>query len=476
MVKGNGFYRDRLVRLLGWSGAAAIAACVCCGIAGAQTWTDQWTDKGALRLQLGAAATTTDAIQKPPRFVYETPGRPKVGEAVVQWTDQALVLTGKCSAALATASDGSVPELAALKSGPYGLGMGLTSIGVNNGPKGVDCYRISQIGPEWVQFELGSHLKTLGARSFYRVSLDIEVKQNAKFKLEVLRGTATQSTWYLESGSSIGTTTAEHVFPCKAKADSGPDSGALDNCRWNVDELGDGFRLTALVGEGSLEGGGDFGAEAYFYNTVLYLTDAEVGVLGCLRPSGADAKTTTSTIGDGVNTAQCAVTRVDPTGYGGSCQTNIGYLFRTVSTGVGGCELAKSEGEQVAAVLDVFFPPEPRAELNSTDLTEIKFPVPGSSPETYVSFPIPRCRGTLKEDANGNPTIEEVLNLPTPHWDPLDPTKSIDVIPGGKIEWACVLEQEEDYWDKSTAGAEQMRVRQKILFWGDPIIIRQAGQ
>jgi hypothetical protein len=150
----------------------------------------------------------------------------------------------------------------------------------------VACYRITANLGESVTFGLGS---AIDASAFYRLELDFEVKQNAAFLLEIIIGGTVTDQFYLRSGLSIqageGSTSPgspDHIFNCVAQSDSGPDAGARDNCRWMVDALGQQFRLIPLVGEGSLEGGGDFGtgAAAYNNNSLIYLTQAAIGALG----------------------------------------------------------------------------------------------------------------------------------------------------------------------------------------------------
>ena len=165
-------------------------------------------DMGALRLQLGETAYGTDLEEHapvPPRFVYETKGKPD-RTSFSQGPEQEFVLRGKCGGALDGSS--SAAKLATMISGPGGLGFGPDSIGVQDGPQGVACYRISAGKYEWVRFDIGSDLKGLGARSFYRIELDIEVKKNARFELQVLRAGKPSSTWVLESGSTISAGTS----------------------------------------------------------------------------------------------------------------------------------------------------------------------------------------------------------------------------------------------------------------------------
>jgi len=161
-------------------------------------------------------------------------------------------------------------------------------------------------------------------------------------------------------------------------------------------------------------------------------------------------------------------------------------VFRTVATGFGGCELSKDENDDLVAVLDVVFPPEPRMELDAIPQTQITFP--GAD-----AWPMPLCKGTLVLDANNDKL--RIDRDPRPDSDPdnlglvlgidqVSPDPTIvevftdpgsigveDVVEGGALEWACVLESDVDY-----IGNSQMQVRQRILFWGDPIVIRQGGE
>jgi hypothetical protein len=402
-------------------------------------------DKGVLRLQLGGG--------QPSRFLHES-----------SLTSQSILLSGKCGLVLGS------PSLATLTAagGLGSMGLGPDSIGVFDGPRGVACYRITASLGESVTFGLGSATSALpiGANAFYRLELDIEVKQNAAFLLEILNDGTVVDRFYMRSGSSIiageGSSSPgspDRIFNCSAQSDSGPDAGLRDNCRWIVDSLGQQFRLIPLVGEGSWEGGGDFGTgvAAYDNNSLIYLTSAAIGALGC-ENTPVPQSTTTSTIGDGINDAQCTITRIDPTGIGGSCTTAIGYVLRNIGVAEG-CELLKTPGEQLAASADMLFPPEPRTALGAEPLTTIVFSNPLGAP---VTFTPQRCTGTVVLDSNGERTIREVLETGPSH--PI----YFDVVPGGYKDWACILDNVTEY-----LGADRMQIRQTVLFWGDIEIKRQ---
>lgn len=402
-------------------------------------------DRGVLRLQLGATAQS-GGLHAPRRLVHEPSG-----------LSQAINLSGKCGLAL-----GGPNSLAVLTANEGGSvpGLGPDSIGVYDGPKGVACYRITAAIAETLRFDLGADVAAsplIDANAFWRLVLDMEVKQNAEFLLQVIANGTVTSEWRLRTGSSIiageGSTaygSPDRILNCTAQSDSGPDSGARDNCRWQVDALGQSFRIVPLAGEGSLEGGGDFGTAAYSYNSLVYLTEGNIGALGC-NSSQVPQGTGTGSIGDGVNTAQCSVTRIDPTGLGGSCETAVGYVFRNIDGAAEGCELLKSPGEQLAASIAIAFPPEPSTALGAEPLTEVRF---ADGAGGYVAFTPQRCTGTVVPDRNGALTILEVLTVPgfAPDLVPATPEK----------DWACILENAQDY-----LGGSEMQVNQRLLFWGD---------
>lgn len=149
------------------------------------------------------------------------------------------------------------------------------SIGVAEKKTGTSCYQagapaerlVLRLNPANVRGALGALL----ASSAY---LDVELKQGAEVLATARRGDAVVGRFELRSGSSItspvplpGGVTADAVFNCSTSADSGPDSGVNDNCRWpvsspswlgaNDDRYFDSLELRAVNGSFSLEGGAD---------------------------------------------------------------------------------------------------------------------------------------------------------------------------------------------------------------------------
>ena len=409
-------------------------------------------DRGVLRLQLGDTAQE-NGLHSPKRFVHQPSG-----------LSQSIDFNGKCGLFLGGPSSLAVLTAAG---GLNTMGLGPNSIGVYDGRSGVACYRISSSAGESVTFGLGADVSAstlIDANAFYRLELDVEVKQNGEYQLQIIAGGAVTAKYRLRTGTSIiagqgsySPGSPDHIMNCSALSDSNPDEGAADNCRWIVDAIGQSFRLIPLFGELSLEGGGDFGTAAYANNTLIYLTKGDVGALGCQTPQVPQG-TNTSIVGDGVNTAQCGVTRIDPTGIGGSCTKPIGYILRNVNSGQQGCEINKAPDEQLAASVDLVFPPETATALGAEPPTTIKFST--NVPGQLVPYTPGRCFGTVVNDHNGKPTIAEVLSQPgfVPDLVPGTPTK----------DWACILTNDQDY-----IGGGKMRVRQTILFWGDIQFSRQ---
>ena len=145
------------------------------------------------------------------------------------------------------------------------------SIGVKEKKSGTSCYQVNSPTTEQLRLKVGPGVAGLMSSSALASSafLDLELKQSARILATVSLGGVTKATYELQSGTTIGspalgTTTP---FTCNNPADSGPDSGVNDNCRWPISApswLGaddgvffDTITLKAVNGAFSLEGGGD---------------------------------------------------------------------------------------------------------------------------------------------------------------------------------------------------------------------------
>jgi hypothetical protein len=368
------------------------------------------------------------------------------------------------------------------------IGIGPDSLGVYDNASGVDCYRMQGDIGEGIEFGLDSELAgvinlqngttiTQAGLWFDRLELDIEVKQDAALTLTVYSGTDTPRTYELRSGSAIvagegssespSTYPANTVFNCTADSDSGSDSGPNDNCRWVIEDIGKSFQLQAINGDASWEGGGDYGADNYANNSVISLTTlVDSGTLYCNPNDDPAYDNKTGVVGGGV-VANCQITRINPNNLGQNiCPAfpadGIEYDLETFVGAGSECELRKLPPDspivQIAGSMQVTFEAEgvlgtPYEEWGS-EQTRMRFTKQdGSLSDPY---PAPRCRGTVVDDANGNPTILEVLAAPTPIW------VEDQVAGNGIIDWACVLDHRELF-----LGNGLMQVTQTVLFWGD---------
>ncbi len=149
------------------------------------------------------------------------------------------------------------------------------SLGVAEKKSGVSCSEVDApierlvltLNPAGVRGDLGPLLAT----SAY---LDVDLKQSARILATAQVAGTTVGTFELQSGATIGATdplpggiVADDVFACTGAADSGPDSGPNDNCRWPISApswLGaddgiafDSLSLTAINGSFALDGGAD---------------------------------------------------------------------------------------------------------------------------------------------------------------------------------------------------------------------------
>ena len=145
------------------------------------------------------------------------------------------------------------------------------SIGVKEKKSGTSCYQVNAATTEQLRLRLGPQVaglvgSTAVASSAY---LDLELKQSARIVATLSLAGVAQASYELQSGATIGLPPLTNTTPftCNNPADSGPDSGVNDNCRWPVSTPSwtggddgiffDTITLKAVNGAFSLEGGGD---------------------------------------------------------------------------------------------------------------------------------------------------------------------------------------------------------------------------
>ena len=149
------------------------------------------------------------------------------------------------------------------------------SLGVAEKKSGVSCYEVDAVTQERLVLTLNptgvaGDLGPLLATSAF---LDVDLKQGARILATATLDGSTVGYYELRSGSTIGTTdplpggvTPDEIFSCSDAADSGPDSGPNDNCRWPIsmpswigddDIMFDSLTLEAIAGSFALDGGAD---------------------------------------------------------------------------------------------------------------------------------------------------------------------------------------------------------------------------
>lgn len=275
--------RRRLVTV----GLAVLALVAATGSAGASADTTAPPSYISSWLALSTGATNTVALVTP-----------------AGTTTRTQTLGGGSNCAMTQGDQGL---LAFSGSGSLGPGLNTGSIGVREKKNalGTSCSAVDAASAESLTLALGGGVSPLVAAS---ASLDVDLKQSAQILATAKRGTTTVGRYELRSGSSIltpaplpgGAVPAANVWQCNNPADSGPDSGTNNNCRWEISApswtglaedgvVFDSLTLTAVTGSFSLEGGADGVVDDPTYPMPAYFgadRDASIlelveGVIGC---------------------------------------------------------------------------------------------------------------------------------------------------------------------------------------------------
>jgi hypothetical protein len=440
-------------------------------LAGVSLEAGAYGNKGIISLKLGQAGVADG-------FYYLNPDGTSTGHF------QRFAVRSKClvdnGGWILDSMSGGPGKLVNLQPvGPIGssrptAGLENGSLGVYDNGKGTSCTRMTASIEEELFFE-----SLVGG--FDRLELDLELKGNAVFEVEIVGG----NTYTLRSGTARipggweGEADTDHpIVNCTGSSDSGPDSGPNDNCTWVINDIGSAFYLRPVAGEGSLEGGGDYPTGAV--DSRIYLTSLiDVGTLGCDLTNNKTAMVFADAESEGA--ASCQVTRIGPPYAGVSSCDLINYRLATF-TAESLCRLDKTglidangngePDEQIAGSLKVTFKPEEKpADWYGIEPTVIQF----ADDEDFLAY---RCGGTIEPDQLGNLTVKEVLTTglsgvmvngqfvarPAETGETtVTLSDSFDALRGnGAIDWACVYETRDVY-----QGAEKIQVEQTILFWGD---------
>ncbi len=290
-----------------------------------------------------------------------------------------------------------------------GVGLNSGSIGVRDkqNANGTSCSAVDASNAESLTLALGGGTTALrgnGLPVALSASLDVDLKQNAQILAVAFLGGAPVARYELVSGSTITSPVAipaglpgadlpiAETRQCNNPSDSGPDAGALNNCRWNLSHPSwtgapdttafDTLTLYAVSGSFSLQGGSDGQVDDPAAPMPGYLGDAQYaslleladGVVGC----GGTATLRTSSA---VPTSQWK--RLGATG---SCAA---YPYAS-STGT-------ADGRPYAHFVKPFDTPTAQAQAEwSTTFTysgkvptlEFAFDLPGGTTSPWTSLPL----------------------------------------------------------------------------------------
>ncbi|MDO8122572.1 hypothetical protein Q6346_14775 [Isoptericola sp. b490] len=193
------------------------------------------TSQLALRTGTGAVA------------VYDTSGTP-TGLSQSLLSDTACALTATGADLLGFTAEPGGAGYVGYRAGSIGVRESLTA-------NGQSCAMVDAANGESLTVQLGG---ALTGYVFTAAALDIELKHDASVSATAWLGTSAVGTFTLTSGSSASGAT------CNALADSGPDAGTSDHCRWDIagkdpaaPMMFDRLTLTATAGSFSLDGGAD---------------------------------------------------------------------------------------------------------------------------------------------------------------------------------------------------------------------------
>lgn len=231
----------------------------------------------ALAASLGAAGSASAVPTSPPSYVTSwlalstgSSNTVRLVNASSGATTTTQTLTTSTSCAMNQGSKSLVEFTPS--AGSQGVGLSAGSIGVREkkNAAGTSCSAVDTASGESLTLRLQGGV---GGQVAAAASLDINLKQSARILATARLSTAPDkppALFELQSGTSIGTTptAGAKVFTCNNPADSGPDSGTSNNCRWEISApswtslaedgvVFDSLELKALNGSFSLMGGAD---------------------------------------------------------------------------------------------------------------------------------------------------------------------------------------------------------------------------
>lgn len=339
------------------------------------------------------------------------------------------------------------------KVGPKEVGFLKGAFGVQDKGTGTSCGQVDAVSSESLTLALGSDaLGDMGGqplRLATAATLDLDLKGDA-----VVTATATgpnnyTGTFTLRSGTGTNTETEQW---CSAGTDSGPDSGANDNCDWSI-QLPDGSYFTTLVlkaitGSFGLSGGSDYSAaNAGTHRSTIELYEDVDGVLAC------GAATITRSASE--ETPEVTVRRLDNADPGEDC-AEIPYTLRNAPRGA---TFHKPLDSQTTAqfVADFVWSQPTNATTTSLATTQVDFEQ-GNGPIDIGWCPDPVYAGTTDV---GGVTVPMLVGIASP----LSQSDLDDTLDG--VQFACVGVQTSSVIDDEP---DTIKVVEQVYVLGDVIM------
>lgn len=357
---------------------------------------------------------------------------------------------------------------------PVGLLKG--GFGVQDKGTGTSCGRVDSGALESLTLSLGTDaVGVLGSELLASAArLDLDLKGGARVTATAT-GPAGQFTRILQSGTPLpGDSTNPDVTPCSQRTDSGPDSGANDNCPWPITAPvptdGDPLYFTSLTlvantGSFALSGGSDYVSDPAGNRSVFDLVEAVDGNLcvGDEYPLPASEDGTTPEV---------TVTRLDNAD--GPSEVCVPYRFTNAPQSA---ELLKPLDSESSAqfVFDFVWTVDADITLGDDEIgdglvrrTEVDFDgEDGAADLPTVLASCPDLESVTVE-VDDVPTdfpvvnnIDENDNAP----DLADVETGAPGIPGK--QFACIVTQSVEPTAAKADGTEQVRVTERIYAYGD---------
>lgn len=269
---------------------------------------------------------------------------------------------------------------------------------------------------------------TFGAFLASAATFDLEVTDNSKLKAELLVNGSVVGTYALwADDNKTPTTVPAGTAYCRLASTWSRDTyGKKDNCTWSISggPNFDSIRLTAVAGSFSVEGGGDWGADAATHRTTISLVSFFDGTTVC-----GDAITV---VGQGSDSIDGVLTPLGPDTEGATCEGGTPYTIESDEEGLTfhKPDYADPNGQYAIALQRTF-----------TDASAAEFPQPGLEVDWEADegrLPLNLCPAGLignTLNADGTPTVVDLSVIDGVDQSALRPEQ----------QFACIYKSVPDY-------------------------------